>query len=482
VAYDTHDTIAAIGSAADGAARSIVRLSGPATLECLAACFTADERVEWRDVYQPRRIAGLVRVAGDAKSPPLAVPGHVFVWPGARSYTREPAAEFHACGSLPLAAAVLDELCRRGARPAEPGEFTLRAFLAGRIDLTQAEGVLGVVDARGREDLDSALNQLAGGLSRPLHELRERLLGALAELEAGLDFADEPIEFIGREELRGRIEEGRRVIAATIAQLSGRERSGDTPRVVLVGAPNVGKSSLFNALVERFGEAGAVGSLVSSTPGATRDYVSAQIVLNGLRCELIDAAGDDLEAIDPVQQAAQCTTAAQRSQADVRVMCVERARQGADDPLVVVMKCDLNPPVTQSLGDTWRAGSVSPLPDQLSMHPGRGLTPPACLERIRCSSVTGLGLDELAVAIRRRIEEIPDEGRGVAAGAAARCSGSLREADLAMAAAVELSRGGGDELLAAEIRAAINAIGEVVGAVCADDVLDRIFSQFCIGK
>lgn len=483
MAYDTRDTIAAIGSAPGGAARGIVRLSGPAALDCLAACFVAEEHRAWRAVNQPRRMPGSMRVTGDSNRQPLAVPGHLFLWPGVRSYTREPSAEFHCCGSPPLLAAVLDELCRHGARAADPGEFTLRAFLAGRIDLTQAEAVLGVVDARERDDLDGALDQLAGGLSRPLHELRERLLGVLAELEAGLDFAEEPIEFIGREELRGRIEEGRRVVAATLAQLRGREREGELPRVVLAGAPNVGKSSLFNALVERFGDADAVRSLVSSTPGATRDYVSAQIDLDGVPCQLIDAAGDDREAIDGVQQAAQRAAAMQRRRADVQVTCVERAHEGDDrGTLVAITKCDLEPPISERLLDPWRAGGVSPLPRCVDHCSGRELTPPARPETIRCSSVTGAGIDDLAAAIRRHIAGALGDGGGIAASTAARCSGSLHEADRALAAALALTHGGGEELLAAEIRAALQAIGEVVGAVCADDVLDRVFSQFCLGK
>jgi tRNA modification GTPase len=454
VAYDAHDTIAAIGSAAGGAARGIVRLSGPATLDCLAACFAAEEHGASRAVNQPHRVAGSMHVTGDANQQPLVVLGHLFLWPGVRSYTREPSAEFHCCGSPPLLAAVLDELCRCGARPADPGEFTLRAFLAGRIDLTQAEGVLGVVDARERDDLEGALDQLAGGLSRPLHELRERLLGLLAELEAGLDFAEEPIEFIGRQELRGRVEEGRRVVAATLAQLRGREREAELPRVVLGGAPNVGKSSLFNALVERFGDAGAVRSLVSSMPGATRDYVAAPIDVDGMACELIDAAGDAPDAFDGIQQAAQRAAATQQRRADLRLRCAEAGGSLPSEragELVIATKSDL---------------AASQVIDGA----------------IRCSSVTGAGLDELAVAIRQRIAASRGDRRGVAAATAARCSGSLHEADRALAAALALTHGGGEELLAAEIRAALQAIGVVVGAVCADDVLDRVFSQFCLGK
>jgi tRNA modification GTPase len=129
------------------------------------------------------------------------VPCDAFVWPTARSYTRESVVELHTLGSPPVVEAILAALCRAGARLAEAGEFTLRAFLAGRLDLTQAEAVLGVIDARGKNDLDAALRQMAGGIAGPLQLLRNDLLQLLAELEAGLDFAEEDIEFASSEEI-----------------------------------------------------------------------------------------------------------------------------------------------------------------------------------------------------------------------------------------------------------------------------------------
>jgi tRNA modification GTPase len=403
-----------------------------------------------------------LRIAGDEVNPPLELPGQLFLWPGAQSYTRQPSAEFHTFGSPPLLAAALDELARRGVRAAEPGEFTLRAFLAGRIDLAQAEAVLGVVEATSREDLDGALEQLAGGLTRPLHDLRERLLSVLAELEAGLDFADEPIEFIARDELSSRIADGQRVVAATLAQLAERERVTEAPRVVLAGPANVGKSSLFNALVARYLTTDSVRSIVSPAPGATRDYVSALISLEGLTCELIDVAGevvDDAGGMDPIHEAAQRTAGTQQRAADIILRCrtaTERPQPalrnaGGLGEIIVATKADL--------------ATEARLPDSLS-----------------CSSVTGAGLAALGAEIRRRLTRLTPVTAGYAATTAARCSGSLREAQRALAAAGSLSESGGDELLAAEIRSALDAIGDVVGAVAAEDVLSRVFSQFCIGK
>lgn len=454
--YDVEDTIVAIASAPGGGARGVVRLSGPRAVACAAACWTSGDGVALSALRGPRRITGTLRVVVTDREAPVELPGQLLVWPDDRSFTRQPSVEFHTVGSPPLLTAAIDEFCRHGARPAHPGEFTLRAFLGGRIDLTQAEAVMSVVDARSRPDFDRALDQLAGGLSRPLHRLREQLLGVLAELEAGLDFAEEPIEFIGREELRGRLARGQALVAATLGQLATRDRPIDVPRVVLTGLPNAGKSSLFNALAARYGDGAAPPSIVSPTPGATRDFVVARLDLDGVVCDLIDLAGDGAAlALDGVADAAQFVTATQRRLADVRVRCVDVA-----DPRT--LPADVGNLIAI-------ATKVDLVPDALVR------------DALACSSTTGEGIDAVAAAIRRRLAELATETGGASA-TAARAMGSLREAARALGAAHALVGQGGDELLAAEIRIGLQAVGEVVGAVCADDVLDRVFSQFCIGK
>ena len=179
------------------------------------------------------------------------LPCELYLWPGKRSYTGQPVAEVHTLGSPPLLEAVVRAVCRGGARPAEPGEFTLRAFLAGRIDLTQAEAVLGVIDATGNAELDAALKQLAGGLAGPLRLLRSDLLDLLAHVEAGLDFADEDLPFIKAEELLKRLDEAAAEVDRLARQLAFRGEAVVRVRVAPCGRPNAGKSSLFNALTGR---------------------------------------------------------------------------------------------------------------------------------------------------------------------------------------------------------------------------------------
>ncbi len=197
------DTIAAIASAPGGAMRGILRISGPGTRDCVRRSFRASASPDWQGVATAQRFSGHLWL------PPPAgqVPCELYFWPTKRSYTRQPAAELHTVGSPPILHAALRTVCASGARLAEPGEFTLRAFLAGRIDLAQAEAVLGVVDARGQSELDVALSQLAGGLSAPLGQLRNRLLNLRADLEAGLDFVDEDIEFVSRNEVSRQLDE-----------------------------------------------------------------------------------------------------------------------------------------------------------------------------------------------------------------------------------------------------------------------------------
>ena len=459
--YDVHDTIAAVASAPGGGARGIVRVSGPLTAASLARCFEPEVATEsLREVSYPRHLHGFFGIDGSPDCVAQRIPGDLLLWPSSRSYTRQPAAEFHTLGSPPLLDSVLEELSRHGVRSARPGEFTLRAFIAGRLDLTQAEAVLGVIDARDRGELDAALDQLAGGLSRPLHRIRERLLAVLAELEAGLDFAEEDIEFISRRALREQLVEAQEVVAATLAQISMRDVRTELPRVAILGPPNAGKSSLFNALAKRFASERAAEAIVSPEAGATRDYLVARLTIDDAPFELIDTAGEDERSSHEIHRRAQRATAQQRRGADIRLCCIQ-----------------VNTVAKQS--------GAKPIKDDLVIVTKSDLATPGCIApgSLRCSVVTGEGIEELAARLRERILDVGEgAARAVAASTSARCAGSLRDAEGALASAITLTQSSGEELIAAEIRTALDALGEVVGAVCADDILDRVFSQFCIGK
>ena len=218
--YCVDDTIAAVASAGGGAGRGVIRLSGPEALACLNRCFDADP-ANSIPTTQPRCVSGQLRLP----EPLNSVSCDAYIWPTLRSYTRQPSVEIHTFGSPPILQAILRTLCDHGARLAEPGEFTLRAFLAGRLDLPQAEAVLGVIDAVSQKQLGRSLQQLAGGLSSQLSELRESLLNLCADIEAGLDFVDEDIEFVTSDEVVARLN-------AAADELAGSESSEEGPEGV----------------------------------------------------------------------------------------------------------------------------------------------------------------------------------------------------------------------------------------------------------
>ncbi|MDZ4817729.1 MAG: GTPase, partial [Planctomycetota bacterium] len=402
----------------------------------------------------------------------LAIPVDAYVWPTDRSYTRQPLVELHTVGSPALVEHLLQLTCQHGARLAGAGEFTLRAFLSGRIDLPQAEAVLGVIDSADRQSLDTALAQLAGGLSIPLQALREELLNLLADLEAGLDFVEEDIQFVTPAALNSRLESAVQLLTRLSEQLTSRGDSAATVRVVLVGMANVGKSSLFNALIDQS------SALVSPIAGTTRDYLTCRLQWSGVTVELVDTAG--IEPVTPsaadirtvsaetsgIHHAAQHKTAQQSSQADLRILCLDSSRrqntwesQQLDraDQFFVWTKCDA-------------AQSV--------MHAAQNVPQTAGL---RTSAVTGEGLAELRKAIVQKMSE--QSHSSAVESTVLRCRDSLTLARDCLARAVQLAADrAGEELVAAEIRAALAELGKVVGAVYTNDLLDRIFSRFCIGK
>jgi tRNA modification GTPase len=439
IRLDVDDTIAAISSPPGPSARGIVRLSGSGAWAIGSAGFEAEEdrpppsRPTWR--------RGRLRVEGVRPW----LPARLALWPGPRTYTGQALAEIHTVGSPPLLQALLADRLARGARPAEPGEFTLRAFLAGRIDLTRAEAVLGVIDARTPAQLDAALTQLAGGLAGPIRRLRDRIVDTLAHLEANLDFAEEPdVDALGREALAGSLAEAAAEVADLAGRLRSRDRPGGRPRVVLVGPPNAGKSRLFNALI------GRDEAIVSDRAGTTRDYLAEPLECDGLTVELIDTAGSE-EAVEAIGSRAQVLRGEQAAAADLRLLC-RSADVGATDDEPDALR-------------VWTKADAAAPPEGV----------------LATSAATGRGIAELKSAIASAIRARNAEG-DAPAGTAARCVEGLRAASAALQTASEAITLGGDELVAVDLRAALDELGKVVGEVVSDDILDRIFRRFCIGK
>ena len=281
------DTIVAIGSSHQPAARGVVRLSGTQCLEVASAM----------GIRATRSIAHRIKTQFDLGEPLGTLPVSALIWPNARSYTGQPSVEIHAIGCLPILQSIVGRAIDSGARAARPGEFTLRAFLAGRLDLTQAEAVLGVIEAQHRGALDHALRQLAGNLSRPLEALRTELLDLLADVEAGLDFVDEDIQFISDKDLVARLRPIVASIAETREQLARRGQDRSETVVALRGLPNAGKSRLLNELT------GKDAAIVADVAGTTRDVVSVTATWEGKRIRFLDTAGiEQTDGQTPLQR------------------------------------------------------------------------------------------------------------------------------------------------------------------------------------
>jgi tRNA modification GTPase len=453
----------------------MIRISGDDAFDVAARLYESTHGRRIDEMRTATAVAGSVRI--DVGDLPTSLPCDLFLWPTSRSYTREPIAELHMIGSRPLLEAALNAACRAGARLAVPGEFTLRAFLAGRLDLTQAEAVLGVIDAHGESDLDCALAQLAGGLARPLGELRDELLQLLAELEAGLDFVEEDIEFISSTELTDRLQSAGKLLDDVMRQMSTRHVADTKRRVAIIGRPNVGKSSLFNAMIERVGQhaesQAGQQALVSPTRGTTRDYLTATISLDGIECELVDTAGVDDAFLDSIDSMAQSVATKVHKQATIRLLCVEAGSSEYREELA------LQPGLRARDHDL----AVFTKADVVTGHQ-ISVAPPLDVPSVICSSRTGQGLDELTAVLRTLlIREDSSNASQVVDATASRCRESVRLANESLRRAVEPAEvGGSNELVAVEIRAALDEIGKVVGAVYTDDLLDRIFGSFCIGK
>jgi tRNA modification GTPase len=412
------DTIVALSTPPGSGLRAIVRLSGPRAVE----------------------------MGG-------SLPGAV-VLRGPRTFTREDVVEVHLPASPPLVDRLLRELLERGARPARPGEFTLRAFLNGRLDLAQAEAVEQLISAEDDAERRAALGQLEGDFSRRLSAIEGSLLDLCADAEAAIDFVDQDIELLP---VAAAVERARAALAALrelLAESAARAVSDERPTAALYGLPNAGKSALFNAL-------SGSDAIVSDVPGTTRDVLSAEIDV-GIRVRLLDAPGDheatglDGEAVRRSRDAAR--------RADLLLFVVDAAAAEAAVPLeprgrpaiLVLNKCDL----------------------------GRSDAARGCFrlrEAVWTSARTGEGLDDL----RRRIGTLlrgEDAGPGARFRITLRQRALLREAEAALDRACGAAPGLGMEFVAADLRSALAALGGISGRASDEDLLDRIFSRFCLGK
>jgi tRNA modification GTPase len=439
----------------------VLRLSGPAALDCVGDRFRADApSADWRGTYRTTR--GRLRL----DSQRVYTPVRLYVMRAPRSYTCEDVVELHLPGSPALVEMVLDDMLADGRlRAAEPGEFTRRAFLHGRLDLSRAEAVMGVIHARSEAELLAAGARLQGGVGRRVTVLQDEIAELRALLEVALDFSDQDVDILPPEQAQARLARVEESVQAAIQGGQWRTADRGAYHVVLCGPPNAGKSSLMNRLC------GAERAIVHPRPGTTRDTVSAAVEWAGVRLHLSDTAGLMAAATGP----------------DAQAVASARRRIRSAHLLLLVLDASASwPPAVEEVADmAGRARIICVLNKQ--DRPGRLDT--SAVHRylpgvpvLGTSARTGEGLD----ALRTHLAETVHRGD---LSAVQECVFNARQTRALCTARDELQQaqetvqaGMGYEFAALNLRAANEALGTVTGEVTPQDVLDRIFSTFCIGK
>jgi tRNA modification GTPase len=444
------DTIFALATAAGRAAVAVVRLSGPQSrraLEHLGGPLPAPRRASLRRLND-----------GDD-----ALDEALVLWlPGPASFTGEDSAELHLHGGRAAVEAVSGALGRLGLRLAEPGEFSRRAFENGKLDLTQAEAIADLVEAETDAQRRQALGQLQGGLSARYQAWRERLIGALARLEAAVDFPDEDLPETLALQVGGRIDALAAELEAALAD-DGRGRSiREGYRIALVGAPNAGKSSLLNRL------AGREAAIVTDRPGTTRDVIEVPAEIGGFKALYADMAGiretDDPIEIEGVRRAKEWAEAA-----ELRLLVVD----AAGGPAAALQAAELA-----------RTGDVlvlnkSDRPVGLGAAAALRAAESGGLQAVPASALSDDGVQAVAAVLAARVRALGgDEFPAVT---------RLRHRGHLQLAAEALRQGGqalahSPELAAEDLRHAALALGRIAGRIDAEQVLDEVFASFCIGK
>ncbi len=451
-------TIAALATPPGTAGLAVIRISGDDALRCTAAVFHGKDLAS-----VPTHTAHYGSVRDAAGTLIDEVIATVFRAP--RSYTGEDSVEISCHGGSAVTRGVLAALLETGARHAEPGEFTRRAFLNGRMDLVQAEAVADLIHAQSRDAHRASMEQLEGALSAHVREIREKLMHAASMLELSLDFVEEDVSFLSAEELLELVREADRSIGTALDSFGTGRLVREGVRVALMGLPNVGKSSLLNALLE------TDRAIVTDIPGTTRDFIEEPLLLRGQLFRFIDTAGLRSTG-DIVEREGIARTHAIMREADIVCMLSEATEgQRGHDALSELF------PAFRPEQEVLRLYTKSDLIDAglRDVLPGAGI-PVSVRDKVL--------LDQL----RDRLSEIgrdmcrPTERARILV-TNARHADCLRKGRAALQRAVAaLGAGRTEEFVAIDVREAIEALGEMIGEVTSDDVLNGIFSRFCIGK
>ncbi|MEW6714919.1 MAG: tRNA uridine-5-carboxymethylaminomethyl(34) synthesis GTPase MnmE [Nitrospirota bacterium] len=455
----TDDTIASISTPSGRGGIGIVRLSGKDAVKIADRLFSSPKNKKLISTPSHRILYGHIINPSNGEVVDEAL---VSVMKAPNTYTREDIVEINCHGGMVPIKRVLELLIEGGARLAEPGEFTKRAFLNGRIDLVQSEAVLDIINSLTEQSRKAALEQLRGGLSVKIEFARNRLVDLTAIVETFIDFPDEDIEPASQKELKERAAE----IQRQLKQLIENARHGRVLReglkTAIIGRPNVGKSSLLNALLEQD------RVIVTEMPGTTRDVIEEYLDINGFPVRIMDTAGIR-ESADIAESEGVARSLRAMKDADIVLLVLDGStslhdtdielieRSGSGNSILVINKSDLPSEITQDA-----------LPNDR----------PA----VKISALKGTGLDELKNEIvRTSLKEAA--GTGVAIATNVRHIKAIERAYHSINSFTKnLKKGLSPEFLAVDLRDGLDALGEIIGITTPEEILNKIFSDFCIGK
>jgi tRNA modification GTPase len=382
---------------------------------------------------------------------------------GPHSYTGEDSLEVSCHGNPFIAQKILEDLLKRGCRLAGPGEFTQRAFLNGRMDLSQAEAVMDLIHARSERALAAANRQLRGALGHRMKEMIDRLLSALAQIEAYIDFPEEDLPSEDRGHVIGELNYLARETDRLLATSHYGELLRDGIKTVILGPPNAGKSSLLNRLV------GRQRALVSPEPGTTRDFIEERILIGPHCLRLIDTAGLNSKP------------------AELEKLGIEKTMERLAEADLILLVLDASrptPPLSTTVLDGLGDRTTITILNKVDLLSGESIAlPPAQTTVVRFSALTGLGLDELTAAVIGLADAFQENVGEDLVAINARHAHALNRARVSLQEALfKLTTGDAVELVASELREVLDAFGEISGKVDNEQMLDRLFASFCIGK
>ncbi len=466
--FSTSDTIVAVSSAPGSGDRGIVRLSGSEAVQIASLLFHGDEFCDLESIPGFTRLVGLIELKECG-----SVPAECYLFRGPASYTRQDLVELHTVGAAPLLAMIAEAAIARGARSAEAGEFTARAFLTGAMDLTEAEAVATVINARSDAELRAAQKLKEGRLAQRGAAVAEELTTLTSLVEADIDFSEEPIDFISPQEIRARLH----VLVTGLRDLLDRtdavERLSSIPSVMLVGPPNAGKSSLMNALT------GLDRAICSAVAGTTRDVLSAPLALDGGEVRLLDSAGHDA---DPGLVSAlarhRMIHVAQQVEAICLVVDLSSVQEERTDHLINAINRSIALVVANKV-DLPSQRVCSEVIKKLSATYGCRV--------VSVSATEDIGLQDLRDELSALLFENTPIDDDVVLALTARHRGHLDQCCRAIQRAEFVASEAKNtidcaDLLAVDLREALDALGQLTGRVTTEDLLGRIFSSFCIGK